>query len=103
MLRGIVVLVVVAALAPAMASAQTPGLAGYSGTAPTTASGTGEPSSGTAPAAAAPDAPAQVVDAPTSTLPFTGLQIAFMLAAGLGLVGLGVALRRASRPALPVA
>ncbi|MEJ7826131.1 MAG: hypothetical protein WKF48_11915 [Solirubrobacteraceae bacterium] len=115
---------VAVAFAPAVASAQTPGEGGYAGTAPTTASGTVVPQGGVAPAQAesAPEggvAPAQTegasapqsVAAPqsaaapqaaqTSKLPFTGLQIAFMIAAGAGLLGLGLALRRTSAPALP--
>jgi hypothetical protein len=109
LVRALLPLFVLAALLPAVASAQDPGTGGYSGTAPTTASGT-EPQSGTkaatagqsAPAAPAPaPAPAQTVTAPTNTLPFTGFQISLMIAAGLGLLGLGMALRRVSRPALP--
>lgn len=125
LLRSVLPLLALLALAfaPAVASAQTPGVGGYAGTAPTTASGTEEPAGGVAPAEAegtagttasgteepeggvAPvqdegaSAPAQA--AQTSKLPFTGLQIAFMIAAGAGLLGLGLALRRTSVPALP--
>jgi hypothetical protein len=104
LVRALLPLFVLAALLPAGASAQDPGTGGYSGTAPTSVSGT-EPESGNAPTtgSSAPDqaAPAEAVTAPTSTLPFTGFQLAMMIAAGLGLLGLGMALRRVSGPALP--
>ena len=104
LVRAVLPLFVLAALLPAVASAQDPGTGGYAGTAPTTVTGT-EPESESEPttASSAPDeaAPAQTVTAPTDTLPFTGFQIAMMIAAGLGLLGLGMALRRVSRPALP--
>ncbi|MEY2516459.1 MAG: hypothetical protein QOJ89_3817 [bacterium] len=105
LVRAVLPLFVLAALLPAVASAQDPGTGGYAGTAPTTVTGT-TPESGTeatttGAGAPAQQAPAQAVTAPTATLPFTGFQIALMIAAGLGLVGLGMALRRVSRPALP--
>jgi hypothetical protein len=119
LVRAVLPLFAVAALLPAVASAQDPGTGGYAASGPTEASATAPPPASTAPAPAsatepAPasstepaategsNAPAQTVSAPsTTTLPFTGLQIAAMIAAGLGLLGLGIALRRISGPALP--
>ena len=110
LVRAVLPLFVIAVLLPAAASAQAPGTGGYAGTAPTSVEGTTPPpppppASGTQAAetsGSSQPAPAQTVTTPsTATLPFTGLQIAFMLAAGLGLLGLGLALRRVSSPALP--
>lgn len=114
--RAVLALFVVAALLPAGASAQTPGTGGYSGTGPEQVTGTGpgagtEGSSGTLAeetsgssttdnTGTAPSTGAST-DASTDALPFTGLQIAAMIAAGLGLLGLGMALRRASGSSLP--
>ena len=96
---------------PAVGLAQTAGDTEYGGvaaanaTSPQTpappASGTaGETAQGTAPATTAKADTAQVADASTSgTLPFTGRDILLMLVAGIGLVGLGVVLRSATRRA----
>lgn len=122
LLRGVLPLLALAALLPSAASAQAPAIGGYAGTAPAVVSGTNPPAAGVAgitvssPAAPAPTptptsgvagikqsspaAPAPVAVPAKGTLPFTGLQIAFMVAAGLGLLGLGLALRRVSGPAL---
>jgi len=104
--RAVLTLFVVAALLPAVASAQDPATGGYSGTGPTEVTGTAPPpASGTKnEEVASPGAPADDAGAAapaTDTLPFTGLQIAAMIAAGLGLLGLGMALRRLSGPAMP--
>jgi len=105
LLRGMLPLLLFAALLPAVASAQVPGVGGYAGVGPETTgdtgngtgtgtdTGNGPGSSGTAPSSAG-------AAASKGTLPFTGMQLAFMTAAGLGVIGLGVALRRASRPRL---
>lgn len=106
LVRAVLPLFVLAALLPAVASAQNPGAGGYAGTAPNTVTGSNEPtadeetlaeetSGSSAPAEEAVAAPA------TNALPFTGFQIAAMIAAGLALLGLGMALRRVSGPALP--
>ena len=109
LLRAVLPLFVLACLLPGSASAQDP-TAGYQATLPETATGTTPPppSSGTkaeeTSGSSAPDeaAPAEPAAAPsTNTLPFTGFQIAAMIAAGLALLGLGMALRRVSGPALP--
>lgn len=48
------------------------------------------------PAEAAPTAAPQPEAAPTGRLPFTGQDIVLMLLAGVGLLGMGLALRRAT-------
>lgn len=114
-------LFLVAALLPSVAAAQTPGVAAYSGTAPAAVNGTNPPAAAPAPAAPAPAAgvesanesspPAATQPTATAeaapavvssgTLPFTGLQIALMVGAGMGLLGMGLALRRVTSTALP--
>jgi len=89
--RGVLPLLLFAALLPAVASAQTPGVGGYAGPGPVTAADTG--GAGAAPSSAG-------AAASKGTLPFTGMELAFMIVAGLGVIGLGFAVRRASRPPL---
>jgi len=89
---------------------QSPVVGGYAQLPPTVL---GQVEAGTGPAAvpdatgvqgetkkksAKPRAAIKVQKVERGTLPFTGLQIAFMLAGGLALLGLGVALRGAVRP-----
>ncbi len=106
-LRSLLPLIVLAALLPAVAGAQDPGTDAYSGSAPTTAEGTAPPSSEPAPAEeqAVPPAARPVQAAqptvPSGTVPFTGLQLGLIVAAGAGLLGLGLMLRRSSGSALP--
>lgn len=57
----------------------------------------GEEAASPVPAAGAPSAPAA---APAGKLPFTGLQVGLMAAVGLGLLGMGLALRRMVAPQL---
>jgi len=89
--RGVLPLLLFAALLPAVASAQTPGVGGYAGVGPGTTDDTGAADAAPSSAGAA---------ASKGTLPFTGMQIAFMTVVGLGVIGLGFAVRRASRPRL---
>lgn len=100
--RAVLTLLTVAALMPAVAGAQEPGVGGYAPTGPATVTPTPQSDvldTGTE-GSSDPDTAQPVTPPSTTTLPFTGLQIAFMLAAGLGLLGLGMALRRISGPAL---
>jgi hypothetical protein len=109
--------VVVVGLLPATATAQTPGVGGYAGVAPTAVDQTAPPGDGDAGIQGAQEdvTPAQGVNpavtqgtqgaqggagaAPSGTLPFTGLQIGLMLFGGLALLGMGLTLRRtAARP-----
>ncbi len=104
LLRALLPLFVLAAMLPAVASAQDPGVGGYAGNAPNTVEDTEPPpeSAVQEEEVASPPAPAEPVAAPqTNALPFTGFQIAAMIAAGFALLGLGMALRRVSRPAMP--
>jgi len=103
LLRGMLPLLLFAALLPAVASAQVPGVGGYAGPGPETTGDTGngpgtDPGNGAGSPGTAPSSAGAA--ASKGTLPFTGMQLAFMTAAGLGVIGLGVALRRASRPRL---
>ncbi len=99
-------LFILACLLPGSASAQDPAT-GYQATLPEEVVGTTPPAaSGTkaeeTEGSSAPVAEAAPAAAPsTNTLPFTGFQIAAMIAAGFALLGLGIALRRVSGPALP--
>jgi len=102
-------LFVFACLLPGSASAQDPAT-GYQATLPEEIAGTTPPPASDTKAeetegSSGPVAkaePAEPVAAPsTNTLPFTGFQIAAMIAAGFALLGLGMALRRVSGPALP--
>jgi hypothetical protein len=45
-----------------------------------------------------PSGTASTPSGTTSTLPFTGIDLAYVLIGGLALVGVGMAVRRASRP-----
>jgi hypothetical protein len=96
---------------PAAALAQTAGDTEYGGVAaanatspPATptppASGTaGETTQSTTPATARPSTAQVASETASGTLPFTGRDILLMLVAGIGLVGLGVVLRSATRRA----
>lgn len=106
--RAVLPLLLFAALAPAVASAQSPGVGGYAGTAPATAEGTedsgvaGTSESGVAGTSESGVAAGSAGSAPSKgTLPFTGAQLALIIVAGLGALGLGFALRRSTGPGLP--
>ncbi len=72
----IAVVLVMASVAPALGRSSTPG-GGQTGTAPV---------------------PTKPTDGPT-TLPFTGPDPGLLLAVGIGVLGVGVCLRRVARPA----
>jgi hypothetical protein len=97
-----VVLLLVAA--PAVAQAVNPTEQGYSAPAGTTQqqiTSTPSPSATVSPGTTGKVTPvaAKKAAAPSSSsLPFTGLELGLVLAAGAGLLGFGLALRRLSRP-----
>jgi hypothetical protein len=110
--RSIITALAVAALAgSAPAYAQTSSYDTYGGkgqveqevergsTTPATPSGNSPQTTPNTPVTATPQAPPTPVrTVPKGTLPFTGFDIGLLLAGGGVLLGLGIALRRLSRP-----